>query len=94
MTLEDGDEITFVASARDEYPEKKAHSFEALKLIVIGPEKHAEMIRSQMDAVIAEISEIARNQEALQLRLYLQRKKLGGAKNLNLTLQKELTSII
>ena len=34
--------------------------------MVIGPEKHAEMIRSQMDAVIAEISEIARNQEALQ----------------------------
>ena len=62
--------------------------------MVIGPEKHAEMSRSQMDAVIAEISEIARNQEALQFETLSAEEKLGGAKNLNLTLQKELTSII
>ena len=66
MTLEDGDEVTFVASAMDNYPERKPTLSKPLKLIIIGPEKHAEMIRSQMDAVIAEISEIARNQEAFQ----------------------------
>ena len=66
MALEDGDEINFIATARDKYPERKPTLSKPLKLVVIGPEKHAEMIRSQMDAVIAEISEIARNQEALQ----------------------------
>ena len=33
---------------------------------IIGPEKHAEMIRSQIDSVISEISEIARSQEGVQ----------------------------
>jgi len=64
--LEDGDIVTFVASVMDNYPEREPTLSKPLKLIIIGSEKHAEMIRAQIDGVIAEIAEIARNQEAVQ----------------------------
>ena len=66
FALEDGDAVTFVASAMDNYPEREPTLSKPLKLIIIGPEKHAEMVRAQIDGVIAEIAEIARNQEAVQ----------------------------
>ena len=65
-SLEDGDEVSFVASAIDDYPEREPTLSTPLKFQIIGPEKHAEMIRSQIDGVISEISEIARNQEGIQ----------------------------
>ena len=62
----DGDEIVFYASSKDHYPHRDTVYSKPLKLKVVGPEKHAEMIRVQMDLVIAEVSEIARWQEAIQ----------------------------
>ena len=66
FSFEDGDEVTFVASALDDYPGREPTLSAPLKYRIIGPEKHAEMIRSRMNSVIAEISEIARNQEGIQ----------------------------
>jgi hypothetical protein len=66
FSFEDGDEVTFVASALDDYPGREPTLSTPLKYQIIGPEKHAEMIRSRMNSVIAEISEIARNQEGIQ----------------------------
>ena len=64
----DGDEIVFFATSKDHYPERGSVISKPLKLKIIGPEKHAEMIRSQMDMLIAEVSEITRSQEAIQLK--------------------------
>ena len=66
LSLEDGDEIIFTASAIDHFPGREFTQSKPLKLKIIGQEKHAEMIRAQMDSVISETAEIARNQEALQ----------------------------
>ena len=77
FALEDGDAVTFVASAMDNYPEREPTLSKPLKLIIIGPEKHAEMVRAQIDGVIAEIAEIARNQKPFNSRRCLQKKKLG-----------------
>ena len=64
--MEDGDEVIFIASAKDNFPAREPTRSKPLKMQIVGPEKHAEMIRSQIDGVISEISEIARNQEAIQ----------------------------
>ena len=66
FALEDGDTVTFIASAEDNFPSRKPTLSKPLKLQIVGPEKHAEMIRAQIDGVISEISEIARSQEAVQ----------------------------
>ena len=66
LSLEDGDTVTLIASAQDNFPFRAPSLSKPLKLQIIGPEKHAEMIRAQIDGVIAEIAEIARNQEAVQ----------------------------
>ena len=64
--MEDGDEVIFIASTKDNFPVRDATLSKALKMQIIGPEKHADIIRSQIDNIISEISEIARNQEAVQ----------------------------
>ena len=64
--MKDGDEVIFIASAKDNFPEREPTLSKPLKMQIIGPEKHAEMIRSQIDSVISEISEIARSQEGVQ----------------------------
>ena len=64
--MEDGDEIVFIATAKDNFPGRELTLSKPLKLRVIGPEKHAEMIRAKVDVIISEISEIARNQEEIQ----------------------------
>ena len=57
-----------------------------LKLQIIGPEKHAEMIRAQIDGVIAEIAEIARNQEAVQF------ETLSAEENVRKSTEQQLNS--
>ena len=58
--------MIFIASAKHNFPAREPTRSKPLKMQIVGPEKHAEMIRSQIDGVISEISEIARNQEAIQ----------------------------
>ena len=60
----------------DNYPEREPTLSKPLKLIIIGPEKHIEIVRAQIDGVFAEIAEIARNQEAVQFETLSAEKKL------------------
>ena len=77
----DGDEIVFFATSKDHYPERDSVISKPLKLKIIGPEKHAEMIRTQMDMVIAEVSEITRSQEATQFETLAAETKINSQDN-------------
>ena len=86
FSLEDGDAVTLIASAKDNFPLRQATLSKPLKLQIIGPEKHAEMIRAQIDGVIAEIAEIARNQEAVQF------ETLSAEENVRKSTEQQLNS--
>ncbi len=88
----DGDEIVFFATSKDHYPERDSVISKPLKLKIIGPEKHAEMIRTQMDMVIAEVSEIARSQEATQFETLAAETKINSQDNKELD-RKSVTEI-
>jgi hypothetical protein len=88
----DGDEIVFFATSKDHYPERGSVISKPLKLKIIGPEKHAEMIRSQMDMVITEVSEIARSQEATQFETLAAETKINNQDNKELD-RKSVTEI-
>lgn len=92
FSFEDGDEVTFVASAIDDYPGREPTLSTPLKYRIIGPEKHAEMIRSRMNSVIAEVSEIARNQEGIQFETLSTEEKTRKSAEQQLT-QKETAEI-
>ena len=88
----DGDEIVFFATSKDHYPERGSVISKPLKLKIIGPEKHAEMIRSQMDMVIAKVSEITRSQEAIQFETLGAETKINSQENKELD-RKSVTEI-
>lgn len=92
FSFEDGDEVTFVASAIDDYPGREPTLSTPLKYRIIGPEIHAEMIRSRMNSVIAEVSEIARDQEGIQFETLSTQEKTGKSAEQQLT-QKETAEI-
>ena len=86
FSLEDGDVVTLIASAVDYFPLRQPTLSKPLKLQIIGPEKHAEMIRNRIDGVIAEIAEIARNQEAVQF------ETLSAEENVRKSTEQQLNS--
>lgn len=65
FTLQDGDVAEFTAQALDRFPEREPTNSRTVRFIVVGPEKHAEIIRDRMEAIMARTSEIAREQESL-----------------------------
>ena len=65
FTLEDGDVAEFTAFVSDRFPGREATPSRTVRFFIVGPEKHAEIIREQMEAIMARTSEIAREQENL-----------------------------
>ena len=83
-----------MASVMDSYPEREPTLSKPLTLIIIGSEKHAEMIRAQIDGVIAEIAEIAEVKKPFNSRRCLQKKMLGRVQSNHSTPNNQLKSII
>ena len=65
FTLQDGDVAEFTAQALDRFPEREPTNSRTVRFFVVGPEKHAEIVRDRMEAIMARTSEIAREQESL-----------------------------
>jgi hypothetical protein len=65
FSLQDGDIAEFSAQALDRMPGRELSSSRTVKFFVVGPEKHAQLIRAKMEAIISRTSEIAREQESL-----------------------------
>ena len=65
FSLQDGDIAEFSAEAIDRMPDRDLSSSRTVRFFVVGPEKHAQLIRERMEAIIALTSEIAREQESL-----------------------------
>ena len=51
--------------ALDRMPGRELSSSRTVRFFVVGPEKHAQLIRERMEAIISRTSEIAREQESL-----------------------------
>ncbi len=66
LSLEDGDEAVFTVTSKDRFPEREITRSKPLRLSILGPARHADSIRSQMEVMMAEVAEIARNQESTQ----------------------------
>ena len=65
FTLQDGDIAEFSAQVLDRMPGRELSSSRTVRFFVVGPEKHAQLIRENMEAIISRTSEIAREQESL-----------------------------
>ena len=65
FTLKDGDIAEFRAQAIDRMPGRELSSSRTVRFFVVGPEKHAQLIRERMETIISRTSEIAREQERL-----------------------------
>ena len=65
FSLQDGDIAEFSAQALDRMPGRELSSSRTVRFFVVGPEKHAQLIRERMEAIISRTSEIAREQESL-----------------------------
>ena len=65
FTLQDGDVAEFTAFVSDRMPGREATPSRTVRFFIVGPEKHAEIIREQMEAIMARTAEIAREQENL-----------------------------
>lgn len=65
FSLQDGDIAEFSAEAIDRMPDRGLSSSRTVRFFVVGPEKHAQVIRERMEAIISLTSEIAREQESL-----------------------------
>jgi hypothetical protein len=65
FTLQDGDVAEFTAFVSDRMPDREATPSRTVRFFIVGPEKHAEIIREQMEAIMARTAEIAREQENL-----------------------------
>lgn len=66
FALEDGDVVELALRANDRFPNRIPTKSEKLTFRIIGSGKHAQMITSQLEALIASVSEVARDQETLQ----------------------------
>ena len=76
LALEDGDEVIFTVRSKDRFPGRKFSQSKPVRLSILGPARHAESIRSQMEAMMAEVAEIARNQESTQFQTLDQKEQL------------------
>ena len=65
FTLQDGDVAEFTALASDRMPDREPVQSRTVRFFIVGPEKHAEIIRDRMEAIMSRTSEIAREQESL-----------------------------
>lgn len=65
FALQDGDIVQFSAKALDRMPSRELSSSRIVRFFIVGPEKHAQLIRENMEAIISRTSEIAREQESL-----------------------------
>jgi tetratricopeptide (TPR) repeat protein len=65
FTLQDGDVAEFTAFVSDRLPGREATPSRTVRFFIVGPERHAEIIRERMEAIMARTSEIAREQENL-----------------------------
>jgi hypothetical protein len=65
FTLQDGDIAEFSAQVLDRMPGRELSSSRTVRFFVVGPEKHAQLIRENMETIISRTSEIAREQESL-----------------------------
>lgn len=74
--LTDGQEVIFSASAKDHFPNREPTFSKPLRFKIIGPEKHAAMIKAKIDGIISDVSEIARNQEAVQFETLSMQEKI------------------
>ena len=65
LALQDGDIAEFSAQVIDRLPNRKLSASRTVSFFIVGPEKHAQLIRERMEAIISLTSEIAREQESL-----------------------------
>ena len=67
LGLKGGDIAILTAKAVDRAPEREPSVSREIILHVVGPEEHAEAVRRRMEEVLAQVSEIAREEEAIML---------------------------
>ena len=67
LGLKGGDLAILTAKAVDRAPNREPSVSREIILHVVGPEEHAEAVRRQMEEILAQVSEIAREEEAIML---------------------------
>ena len=65
LGLKAGDVATLTAKALDRHPEREPVLSQEVFLYIVGPEEHAEAVRRKMEDILAQVSEIAREEEAI-----------------------------
>ena len=76
LALEDGDEAVFTVTSNDRFPGREISRSKPLRLSILGPARHADSIRSQMEVMMSEVAEIARNQESTQFQTLEKKQQL------------------
>ena len=67
LGLKGGDVAILTATAVDRAPDREPSVSREIILNVVGPEEHAEAVRRRMEEILAQVSEIAREEEAIML---------------------------
>jgi len=67
LGLKGGDVAILTAKAVDRVPDREPSVSREIILNVVGPEEHAEAVRRRMEEILAQVSEIAREEEAIML---------------------------
>ena len=67
LGLKAGDVALLRAKALDRFPGRSHSVSREILLHVVGPEEHAEAVRRKMEEILAQVSEIAREEEAILL---------------------------
>jgi len=67
LGLKGGDVAILTAKAVDRAPDREPTVSREIILHVVGPEEHAEAVRRRMEEILAQVSEIAREEEAIML---------------------------
>lgn len=64
--LQDGDLVQFTVIVKDNFPHREPVTATTSKFKIIGSAKHAQMIKSEMTALVTRLTGIARDQETLE----------------------------
>ncbi|MBC8348458.1 MAG: DUF4175 family protein, partial [Verrucomicrobia bacterium] len=67
LGLKRGDVAILTAKAIDRVPDREFSTSREIILHVVGPEEHAEAVRRRMEDILAQVSEIAREEEGIML---------------------------
>jgi hypothetical protein len=67
LGLKGGDVAILTAKAIDREPDREPSVSREIILHVLGPEEHAEAVRRRMEEILAQVSEIAREEESIML---------------------------